>query len=184
MLKIKDKKCKYCRNLFTPARPLQQVCSPKCAIGLENIRKDKAWKKRKKEGLEKLKKLSEYENDARDVFQAWVRERDKDLPCISCDRFAISYDGGHYFPADQFSGLIFHEDNVHKQCSRPCNKDRHGNQANYRIGLVKKIGLERVQWLEENKDRLRTYKYTKEELISIKNKYKQKLKELKTTQHG
>jgi hypothetical protein len=104
--------------------------------------------------------------------------RDKDDPCISCGRYADRYDGGHYFKAELISGLIFHEDNVHKQCSRPCNKDLHGNEANYRIGLIKKIGEERVRWLEENKDRLREYKYTREELIEIKKKYQKKLKEL------
>jgi hypothetical protein len=59
-----------------------------------------------------------------------------------------------------------------------CNQHLHGNESNYRIGLVKKIGEERVKWLEENKDRLRTYKYTKEQLIEIKKEYQQRLKEL------
>jgi hypothetical protein len=179
MLKLKDKKCKHCRNLFTPVRPLQNACGITCAIELEKIKKDKEWKKRKREGLLKLKTMGEYEYDARVEFQKWTRERDKHLPCISCNvETTTQWDGGHYFKAELYSGLIFHEDNCHKQCSR-CNNELHGNEANYRMGLVKKIGLERVQWLEDNKDRLRQYKYTKEELISIKNKYKQKLKELK-----
>jgi hypothetical protein len=94
--------------------------------------------------------LGEYEAEAREVFQLWIRLRDKKDSCISCGRVAESYDAGHFFCAELYSGLIFHEDNCHKQCKRPCNKDRHGNLANYRIGLVKKIGEERVKWLKQS----------------------------------
>lgn len=182
--KLKDKKCKWCKNTFTPIRPLMTVCSPKCAIekAKDNIEKKRIKEDKAKDKIirEKLKTLSQYEQEARTVFQKWIRHRDKDLPCISCGRTnAISWDGGHYFDAGSYSGLIFHEDNVHKQCSRPCNKDLHGNKANYRIGLVNKIGEGRVRWLEENKDSLRVYKFTKEELINIKKEYSQRLKDLK-----
>lgn len=127
--------------------------------------------------MSKLKTLSEYEDEAKKVFQKWVRIRDAALPCISCGADANRYDGGHYFDAGMYSGLIFHEWNVNKQCSNYCNRKNHGNKTNYRIGLVKKIGEENVKWLEENKDRLRNYKYTKSELIQIKNKYQLKLKQ-------
>lgn len=181
--KLKRKRCKQCREFFDPIRPLQYLCKPSCAIeyikAQAKKKEERDWKDRKREGLEKLKTPGEYEQEARVFFQQWVRLRDKDLPCISCGRFADRYDGGHYFKAELYSGLIFHEDNCNKQCSRPCNKDLHGNEANYRIGLLKKIGEERVKWLEENKDRLRTYIYTKEQYIEIKNTYIRKIKELK-----
>jgi len=182
VIKFKEKTCKGCKEKFKPKRPLQYVCSGECAYSYVKAQSEKIEKKesqkRKKEGKEKLKTLGEYEEEARRVFQKWIRMRDIADPCISCGRYADRYDGGHYFKAELFSGLIFHEDNCNKQCSRPCNKDLHGNEANYRIGLVKKIGEERVKWLEENKDRLRTYSYSKDELIEIKRKYQQKLKEL------
>lgn len=171
---LKKKKCRFCEKEFTPFRSTQKACSILCARNL--VRKANVDKKIK--GLkEKLKNLTDYEKEAREVFQRWVRMRDKDLPCISCGNHkATRYDGGHWWKAEIYSGLIFHEDNCHKQCSRPCNKDLNGDQSNYRIGLVKRIGLERVVWLEENKDRLRTYKYTKQELIDIKNHYSLLLK--------
>lgn len=185
---LKEKICKACTDKFIPTRPLQTVCSPKCAYDLVLINKEKKeareWQKRKREGLNKLKTLGDLESEARRVFQLWVRLRDRLDPCISCGRFADRYDGGHFFKAELYSGLIFHEDNCHKQCSRPCNKDLHGNEANYRIGLVKKIGEERVKWLEENKDRLRTYAYTKEELLEIKNLYKQRVKDIERKNEG
>ncbi len=180
--KLKIKKCKSCTKEYQPLRPLQSVCSPICAIELAQERAKKReeseWQDRKSKGLERLKTPGEYEAEARRVFQKWIRMRDIADPCISCGRFADRYDGGHYFKAELFSGLIFNEDNCNKQCSRPCNKDLHGNEANYRIGLVAKIGEEKVKWLEENKDRLRNYSYTKEEYLEIKRKYQLKLKEL------
>lgn len=177
---LKKKACKCCGCQFQPERSLQEVCGYNCAIGLVRIRnqkkEEKDARKALKDGREKLKTLGQYEAEARKVFQKWIRMRDIADPCISCGRFAERYDGGHYFKAELYSGLIFNEENVHKQCSRPCNKDLHGNEANYRIGLVKKIGEERVKALEDSKDSLRTYKYTREELIEIKRKYTELLK--------
>lgn len=174
---MKPKKCKFCKDLFTPSRPLQFLCSFQCALkwtSIEDEKKKKAeWKKEKKLLKEKVKRLSDFEKEARAEFQKWIRlVRDKDLPCISCGKFSNRYDAGHYFDAGVYSGLIFNEDNVHKQCSNFCNRMNHGNKPNYRIGLVKKIGLKRVKKLEGEKDKLRSYKYTREELISIKEKYK------------
>lgn len=153
-----------------------------CAYGHVNDLKEKKakkeWNAEKKVIKEKMKTLGDYEKDAKAVFQKWVRLRDAHLPCISCGKVSSRYDGGHYFDAGTYSGLIFHHWNVNKQCSYNCNKMLHGNKANYRIGLVAKIGEDNVKWLEENKDRLRNYKFTKEELLKIKFIYTQKIKEL------
>lgn len=182
--KLKERKCnnKECRKQFTPHRHFQRVCSPICALAHTKAEREKAergeWNARKKVYKEKNKKLSEYEEDAKKVFQKWVRKRDEGAGCISCgSKTAPDWSGGHYFDAGIYSGLIFHEDNCSLQCNSHCNGFLHGNKANYRIGLVKKIGEERVRWLEENKDRLRNYKYTKQELTDIKNKYLKLLKE-------
>lgn len=180
---LKKKKCKYCKKEFQPERIIQPVCSYQCALAKSKEDKikrfEKEAKKEKKEWYAENKNLSDYEAEARREFQKWVRLRDKDLGCISCGNTkATQYDGGHYLDANKYSGLIFHEDNCHKQCSRPCNKDKHGDLINYRIGLIQRIGEEKVKWLEENKDRLRVYKYTKQELTEIKNYYKQLTKEL------
>jgi len=167
--------------LFEPKSSLQVVCSLSCAIKVSNeltLKKEaKEWSREKKIIKEKLKTLGQYEKDAKVEFQKWIRLRDKDEPCISCKtNKASQWDGGHYFKAELYSGLIFHEDNCHKQCSR-CNNELHGNESSYRINLVKKIGEERVKWLEDNKDRLRVYKFTKQELIDIKDEYKKRIKE-------
>lgn len=151
----------------------------KASLSIAKKQVKKESQKEKKEFKEKNKTLPQLEAEARMWFQRWVRLRDKDLPCISCGSTKDKrYDGGHWWKAEIYSGLIFHVDNCHKQCSRPCNKDLAGDPANYRIGLVKRIGEERVKWLEENKDRLRNYKYTRQELIDIAEAYKQKIKQI------
>lgn len=164
-----------CGNPFEQYLSTQTKCTP-CLIKKGAEIKKKQERKEHREAKERIKSLSEYEADARRVFQKWVRLRDEHLPCISCGGRTRLNDAGHYFDAGIYSGLIFHPDNVHKQCSYNCNKMLHGNKANYRIGLVKKIGEEKVRWLEDNKDRLRNYKYTKDELLEIKKKYQLKIK--------
>ena len=175
-MKLGKRKCKVCSVEFQKLQPLQYVCSVQCSIQDSRLNQEKKakseWSEKKKILSEKLKTLSDYEAEAKKVFQAWVRKRDASLPCISCGKYNCSdWAGGHYFDAGVYSGLIFHEWNVNKQCNTYCNKYLSGNKPNYRIGLVKKIGLENVLWLEENKDRLRSHKYTKHELIEIKTKY-------------
>ncbi len=123
-----------------------------------------------------LKKLSQYEAEARKEFQSFIRLRDKDLPCISCGCLtAKQWDGGHFLKAELFTGLIFNERNCHKQCSR-CNDFFSGNELEYRDGLIKRYGLTYVQEIEVLKPISRQYKFTKEELVKIKLKYKERIK--------
>lgn len=104
------------------------------------------------------------------VFNAWIRERDKDLPCISCGKYVDNYEAGHYI-AQGSSGLLrYCEENVNNQCTN-CNRWNHGNLIEYRIGLVKKIGLDLVEYLEKN--RHVSCKWTREDLEKLLEKYKQ-----------
>lgn len=171
-------RCKHCKTKFVPKKFLQKYCleTDDCITAfLSHAKEVKAKQQRAKDKKtrEGLKTLSQYEADAKKEFQKWVRLRDKDLPCISCNNpNAKSYHGGHWKKAEIYSGLIFDERNVNKQCSR-CNVFLGGNEGEYRIGLVNRYGKEFVEQLEADSISLRNYKYTKEELIEIKNKYKQ-----------
>jgi hypothetical protein len=51
-----------------------------------------------------------------------------------------------------------------------------GNIVNYRIRLVKKIGAERVAWLEGNHEPKR---YRIDDLKAIRDEYRKRLKELR-----
>ena len=70
--------------------------------------------------------------------------------------------------------MRFNEDNCHAQCVK-CNRDLSGNAAAYRVELVRRIGLDRVELLEcDHKPK----KYTIDDLKEMIAKYKLKCKEL------
>ena len=175
MNELPKKKCAMCEKKFPQFRSTDVCCSYVCQV---KYMSEKEIAKRHKECLTATKEsLPILKAKAKRIFQAWVRKRDENLPCISCGVIQARFDGGHYFKAETHSGLIFHEMNVNKQCSRPCNKDLHGNLSGYRIGLVKKYGKLAVEGLEEISDSMRGYKYTRLELKEIIEKYKAKLNE-------
>ena len=171
--------CKVCKKRFEPQyNSVQPTCSWECA--LEYMKKDKAkkWKKEKKELKEKLKTKSDYEKDLERIFNRFIRIRDSRHSCISCNATAGTFKltAGHYFPAGSYKNLRFDEENVHGQCWFNCNKNKHGNLSEYKIGLIAKIGKERFNALEER--RLIKKGYTIPELIELKVVYRDKIKQL------
>ncbi|VVN46969.1 recombination protein NinG [Pseudomonas fluorescens] len=180
------KRCPSCRVMFTPARDTQAVCGEiECAIahgqsekGRESTRKALADVERReiKVRKEKLKSRAEHLKDTQIAFNAWVRERDAELPCISCGRHHQGkYDAGHYRTVGSNPSLRFEPLNCHRQCS-PCNTQLSGNIVNYRIELVKRIGTDKVDWLEGPHE---AKKYTVEELRAMTADYREKTRELK-----
>lgn len=180
----RPKKCRVCRETFTPRKALQVVCSPNCALlhakqKRERERKalDKIERKAIREAKERVKPRSEYMKEAQSVFNAWVRERDAGLPCISCGTTAnVQYAAGHYRTTQAAPELRFEPLNVHRQCNRNCNMGKSGNLIEYRVGLVARIGAEAVAWLE---GRHEPKHYSIDDLKAIKAEYQQKLRELK-----
>ena len=185
---LKQHKCKECGEYYTKFRSTQQVCSVKCAMAMG---KRKAEEKRKKlekadrleasrrmrERKEKLKSRSDWLKDLQRVFNEFIRLRDADLPCISCGRYHQGqWHAGHYRSVGACPELRFNEDNAHKQCSA-CNNHLSGNILEYRLGLIEKIGLERVEFLER-KDHP-PLKLSVEEIKDLIKAYKAKVKELK-----
>jgi hypothetical protein len=181
----KPKKCKNpaCGISFPPQRLGQSVCSPKCGLAIKHVNEEKARKsladigrKEIRAAKERIKPKGQYMKEAQTAFNAWVRERDAALPCISCGRHHQGkYDAGHYRTVGSNPALRFEPLNCHRQCS-PCNTHKSGDIVNYRIELVKRIGADRVDWLEGPHDPKR---YTIEDLKNIKADYLAKTKELK-----
>ena len=181
---LKKKKCKYCGVLFSPRTSLQKNCYDSDCIKKfyeENKSKiSKVTTKRKqadrKELKEKMLTISQLKQRARTPFQKWIRLRDADKPCISCGTTTASmWHAGHNKKAEIYFGVIFDEDNVHKQCAK-CNVYLGGNEANYRQGLVARFGEQFVLDLEKRADETRDYKHSREELEEIKNKYLKRLR--------
>lgn len=172
--------CKICKIKFEPKySSVQMTCTVRCAIEYGKILQAKAWRKEKKILKEKLKTKSDYEKELEKVFNAYIRERDKLRPCISCNAKAGTYKltAGHYYPAGSYKNVRFDEDNVHGQCWFNCNKNRHGNLAEYRLRLIERIGKKEVEFLDQR--RLKEQHYTIPELILKKQDYKEKIRLLK-----
>lgn len=146
MKKIKPKKCAVCGGEFVPYLTTQKVCGVTCAISSakkETEKKEaKEWSEEKKVRKEKLKTHKDWLQDLQKVFNAYIRERDRMEPCISCGTVSrsIKYDAGHFFTVGGFPNVRFDEDNCHKQCSNNCNFKKSGNIQEYRPRLIQKIG--------------------------------------------
>lgn len=172
----KPKTCKQCRKKFEPARPMQAVCSPACALALAQKKREKVERAELRRRKEAAKSRSELAREAQAAFNAFIRARDAHLPCISCGRHHQGqYHAGHYLSTGARPELRYDESNVHKQC-QPCNTHLHGNIALYRLALIEKVGIERVEWLEGPHE---AKKYSPDDLREIKRTYKAKLNELK-----
>lgn len=187
--KLKTKCCKVCGGEFETYDSFRKWCSPDCGVKLakeqQAKQRAKAAAKREKEERAKIRQAQVnlrkddrryWLKKAQDEFNKFIRLRDRDLPCISCGRFHQGkWDAGHYRTVGSSPELRFNEDNCHKQCV-PCNQHRHGNAIEYRIGLIERIGLDRVEFLER-KDHP-PLKLTEDEIKDLIKVYKAKCKEL------
>ena len=185
--KARLKKCKICGSRFETFDSFRQWCSPECGVALAKQRtdkakakaekaRDKAEREKIKKAKESLKSRSDWLNELQTWVNKFIRLRDKDEPCISCQRFHQGqWHAGHYRSRGACPELRFNEDNIHKQCS-VCNNHKSGNAIDYRIHLIKKIGIERVAFLERNDHP--PLKMSVDEIKAQIKVYKQKCKEL------
>jgi hypothetical protein len=173
-MKPKTRKCKYCSERYTPKHSSLEPCwKYECRLKHLEANTAKINRANKATAKEKIKSYSQRLQEAKKVFQKWVRVRDKGLPCISCGTVKCNeWAGGHYFKAETYTHLIFDERNCHKQCNAYCNKHRDGAQAEYRIGLVNRYGEAYVKGLEDLAMLKQQRKYTNQEIEDIKTKYK------------
>lgn len=148
MRQLKPKRCRICARDFTPISSMSKVCSVPCSLRFAwDVARKKA-EREVREARQKAKSRGDHLADLQDAFNAWVRARDAGQPCISCGRMHKGrWHAGHYRSVGAAPELRFEPLNVHLQCA-PCNLYLSGNLTAYRINLIEKIGLEKVQWLE------------------------------------
>ncbi|MBD2827082.1 recombination protein NinG [Xenorhabdus szentirmaii] len=177
MKKLRRRKCKICHEWFHPQYDNTEWCSPEHGAELA-LRRRKETEARDKLKARKLavKPLSHFARQAQTAFNAFIRERDKYDPCISCGRFHEGqWHAGHYRTQGAYPELRFDEDNCHKQCSA-CNNYLSGNIDNYMPRLIEKIGQARF-------DRLMSHhalpKWKREDYEQIRDHYKERLRELR-----
>ena len=168
-------RCKICKDKFEAVFFLQKTCfNPTCMLEYKNKVVADKWKAEKKAIKESLKTNADHVKELQVIFNKFIRLRDKGLNCISCNKPAKKENAGHYKSAGGHPEHRFNEKNVHLQCEY-CNTFLHGNLIEYRKGLIKKIGLEEVELLENH---IIPMKYSIPELIKLKVIYKEKIKSL------
>lgn len=193
-MSFKRTRCAHCKGKFTPERQ-SQIVHPECAADYvvaqrEKEERAKAKQERMAAKVEKaeirkrkeaIKTRSDYIKEAQAAFNAYVRERDKDKPCICCGLplsagdVGGAYDCGHYRSVGSAPHLRFHEHNAHAQ-RKQCNRWGAGRAVDYRLGLIARLGLEVVEALEADQE---PRKWSIQNLIEIRDTYRAKLKELK-----
>jgi len=93
--------------------------------------------------------------EAQAIINRYVRLRDKDLGCISCDKPAAwqgQWHASHFRSVGASSATRFNLWNIHKSCSI-CNNWKSGNLSEYEPRLRAKIGDEKVDWLRTQNQR-------------------------------
>jgi hypothetical protein len=192
--KVKQKSCKICKVKFEPFKPLQQVCSPACAIFLAEKNKAKNEKKEKtkikKELKESTKTISNYRKELQIVVNKIVREIDVGFNCISSGRsYKTNDQAGHYYSVGAYPNLRFNLHNIYSQ-SVADNLYKSGNPIGFTQGLIKEFGDNWLQIVTKLPSEYREIKLSKEdiqqcilnakEFLKIVQEYK-KENELKTS---
>jgi hypothetical protein len=136
-------------------------------------------RKKTREKLDAMRTKPQLVKVAQTAFNAFVRARDADKPCISCGKppstESNSTDCGHFRSVGSAPHMRFVEDNAAGQCKH-CNQYLAGNVLAYRKGLIERIGLARVEQIESDQT---VRKYTHEGLIEIARHYNAETRRLK-----
>jgi hypothetical protein len=170
-----------CRQQFEKRGMAHIACSIRCAHDLAIIAREKKARADYKARKAAMKTRSDWIKDAQTAFNAYIRARDADKLCICCDRplkleaIGGGFDCGHYRSVGSAPHLRFDERNAHGQ-TKQCNRYGAGRAVDYRIGLIRRRGTHAVEALEADQS---PRKWTIEELKSIRDYYRAKLKELK-----
>lgn len=153
---------------------------------MRKVKQSKAEERAKiKTRKEAIKTIPQLIKEAQIEFNKYIRLRDARQSCICCGlplgagEVGGAYDCGHYRSVGSAPHLRFNEDNAHAQ-RKQCNRWGAGRAVDYRIGLIGRIGLEAVEALEAD-NAIR--KWTREELIAIRDEYRAKANQLKKEAH-
>jgi hypothetical protein len=184
-VKVRTRKCavKGCAVRFTPRSMSHKACGPEHALIVGAAAKAKAERMSDRARREAIKTRPDHIAAAQVAFNAFIRYRDRNEVCISCDTVLSTldgtpgggYDAGHYRSRGSAPHLRFDPRNCHGQCKK-CNRYKSGNAADYRINLAVRIGVPELIALEAEQG---GGKWTIAELVAIKDEYRAKLKALK-----
>jgi hypothetical protein len=184
-------RCPHCLGKLDPGQRIHDDCIAPWQVELK-AKEARAEAKRQKmaakverardrERKAALMRLSELKAKLQEVFNAYIRARDADEPCICCgepfepNKPGGSMDAGHYLSRGSSPQHRFNEDNVfaqRKNCNRPGGTTRDA----FRAGVLARIGRERLEALETDSA---PRKWTRDELLHLIDHYRAKTRELK-----
>ncbi len=169
--------CKQCGEDYIRERAFTVCCSVSCALKYASKRNKSETKKKRTLALKEYKSSdkSHLMKIAQREVNKYIRTRDKHEPCISCQMppgFRI--EAGHYRSSGNNGAIRFHTLNIHAQ-DHKCNCHMSANLVPYRENLIKKIGLEKVEWLESQ---TQPRKYTVEYLQKLIRVFRKKIKKI------
>lgn len=186
---MKTYQCAVCKKQFVKKiSSLQKVCSYQCALAFAEAEKKKKQEKLdRQERIKNRKRLKAYKEankthndlikEAQSAVNKYIRMRDENKECISCGTPLISeklgggFDAGHYRSRGAAPHLRFYTLNIFGQCKR-CNRYLGGNYHEYRIGLIGRLGIEKVEAIEADQ---RPRHYSDEDLRRIKRIFNKKV---------
>ena len=180
-------RCVSCKERFPREQIIRHSVGNFCSAGcILSYRKEKEEQKRLKQiskiyGAKRSKQkesnpLKTRKRATKEICHKYIRLRDKNELCICCNKpLGDDYHAGHYLESGNNPKARYDEDNIHGQRLH-CNKFKGGDSGFYRVNLIKKIGLERVERLEGLKGG--AVKRTCEDYKEIESYYKKKLKKL------
>lgn len=167
-----------CYPYFILNTDAEKILLAKATIKATKPRKElkKAFQEKKNRN-----KITDLISAVKDVCHKYIRLRDEYKPCISCNApYHKDHQAGHFYKAELFSSIKFHEDNIHGQC-RKCNLRKEGNESEYRVNLPYRIGQEKFDKINflASLEKVKNFKWDREELKKTRTYYNQKIKELK-----
>jgi len=156
-VKSKTRRCAHCKTKCDSEKTIQSqlrsFCSYECLKSFSDAKTQKDRKKAVRELRMRHKTRSDHIREAQTAFNAYIRFRDRNVPCISCGRwtgegsYGGNWDCSHYRSVGSAPHLRFHQWNAHKSCVK-CNRWLSGNISDYRVALVWKIGQPKVDFIE------------------------------------
>jgi len=175
-VKTYRRKCRHCKDWFKTELEKQVTCGKvNCAI---EYGKSSFKKQRKQENEQKKKEVNidskgGLKDKVQKVVNKYIRIRDQYKPCVSCGKSEVmQFDAGHYENVHGHPQLRFNTLNIHKQCSH-CNCQLSANKVPYREELIKRIGLDKVEKLEQDQS---VKKYDVEYLERLRKVFNKKIR--------
>ena len=183
---MSKRRCLYCKDYFDMMEMVKIpagwfCCHEHIAQYAADRQRKQAEKTRKRAQVERKRQYRDNDRSyqlkqAQTWFNKFIRLRDKGRPCPSCGRHHLGQiHAGHFLSVGSSPGLRFNQFNCWAQCSA-CNNHLSGNAINYRIGLVDRIGADRVEWLEQQRDQPK--KWLIQDIKAIKYYYRMMCKRM------